>query len=241
MEHDESAGAGAPLSAADVTVGQVAGTIDHSVLKPDATVDDVLAGCAVAAEYHVASLCCRPIDVARSVAALAGTGVAVGTVIGFPHGSNLTATKVFEAQRALEQGATELDMVLAIGLLRSGLVDEVTADIAAVVAAAEGAAVVKVIIETAYLTDDKKLAACRAGELAGAGYVKTSTGFAPHGATVADLRLMRAAVSPQVKVKASGGIRTLDELLAALDAGSDRCGTSATAAILDDLRRRQGN
>ena len=228
------------LTAETITVERVAKTIDHSLLRPELTVDEVLAGCDLAARYDVASVCCRPIDVSRCVERLAGTDVVVGTVIGFPHGSNLTATKVFEAQRALEQGAVELDMVLQIGLLRSGLTDDVRADIAAVVAAAGDGALVKVILENAYLTDDEKVTGCRLAEDAGAAYVKTSTGYAPSGATLDDLRLMRATVSPQIKVKAAGGVRTLDALIDCINAGIDRCGATATATIIDDLRSRQG-
>ncbi|CAN5548778.1 deoxyribose-phosphate aldolase [soil metagenome] len=229
------------VTAADVTVAQIAKVIDHSLLKPEMTVDEVLAGCELAARYDTASVCCRPVDVVRCVRALSGTDVAVGTVIGFPHGSNLTATKAFEAERAMEQGATELDMVLQIGLLRSGLIDEVQADIAAVVAVGGDTAIVKVILENAYLTDDEKVAACHAVEAAGAAYVKTSTGFAPSGATLDDLKLMRATVSPQVKVKAAGGVRTLDALIDCLNVGIDRCGATATAAIVDELRARHAS
>jgi deoxyribose-phosphate aldolase len=228
------------LTAETITVERVAKTIDHSLLRPELTVDEVLAGCDLATRYDVASVCCRPIDVSRCVERVAGTDVAVGTVIGFPHGSNLTATKVFEAQRALEQGAVELDMVLQIGLLRSGLTDDVRADIAAVVAAAGDGALVKVILENAYLTDEEKVIGCRLAEDAGAAYVKTSTGYAPSGATLDDLRLMRATVSPHVKVKAAGGVRTLDALIDCINAGIDRCGATATATIIDDLRSRQG-
>ena len=181
----------APYTVETVTVERVAKTIDHSLLKPELTVADVLDGCAVAAAYDVASVCCRPLDVVRCRDALAGTDVLVGTVIGFPHGANLTATKVFEAERAIEQGAVELDMVIAIGMLRSGELGYVGDDIAAVVAAAGDAAIVKVILENAYLSDDEKVAGCRVAEGAGAAYVKTSTGYAPSGATLEDLRLMR--------------------------------------------------
>ena len=222
-----------------VTVERVAKTIDHSLLKPELTIGDVLAGCALAAEYDVASVCCRPLDVERCRDALAGSGVLVGTVIGFPHGAHLTATKVFEAERAIEQGAVELDMVIAIGMLRSGDVGYVRDDIAAVVEAAGEAAIVKVILENAYLDEAQKIAGSRAVEEAGAAYVKTSTGYAPSGATIEDLRLMRATVSPNVKVKAAGGVRTLDALIDCLNAGIDRCGATATAAIIDDLRARQ--
>ena len=222
-----------------ITVEKVAKTIDHSLLKPELMVGDVLAGCAVAAEYHVASVCCRPLDVARCRDALAGTDVLVGTTIGFPHGAHLTATKVFEAERALEDGAVELDMVIAIGMLRSGEVGYVRDDIAAVVKAAGDAAIVKVILENAYLTDDEKVAGSKVAEAAGAAYVKTSTGYAPSGATIDDLRLMRMSVSPHVKLKAAGGVRTLDALIDCLNAGIDRCGATATATIIDDLRARQ--
>ena len=227
------------FTAETITEQRIAKTIDHSLLKPELTVDDVLAGCAIAATYDVASVCCRPIDVERCRDALAGTNVLVSTVIGFPHGSNLTATKVFEAQRAIEQGAVELDMVLQIGLLRSGLVDAVRDDIAAVVDAAGEAAIIKVILENVFLTDDEKVTGCRLAEEAGAAYVKTSTGYAAGGATLDDLRLMRATVSPHIKVKAAGGVRTLDALIDCINVGIDRCGATATAAIIDDLRARQ--
>ena len=227
-------------TAVTITEQRVAKTIDHSLLKPELTVDDVLAGCEIAAAYDVASVCCRPIDVERCREALAGTDVLASTVIGFPHGSNLTATKVFEAERAIEQGAVELDMVLQIGLLRSGRFDEVAFDIGAVVDAAGDAATVKVILENAYLTDEEKVSGCRAVEAAGAAYVKTSTGYAPSGATLDDLRLMRANVPDRVKVKAAGGVRTLDALIDVINAGAARCGATATAAIIDDLRARQG-
>jgi deoxyribose-phosphate aldolase len=225
--------------AATIPVATVAKSIDHALLRPELTVDEVLAGCDVAASYEVAAVCCRPVDVRRCADSLAGTDVAVGTVIGFPHGSHRTEVKVFEAVRAIEDGAVELDMVLPIGMLRSGRLDDVRDDIAAVVDAAASAAIVKVILENSYLTDDEKVEGCRLAEAAGAAYVKTSTGFAPGGATIADLRLMRAAVSNRVKVKAAGGIRTLDMLIDCLNAGADRCGASATAEIIDDLRARQ--
>jgi deoxyribose-phosphate aldolase len=225
-----------------ITEEKVAKTIDHSLLRPELTVDEVLAGCRLAAAYQVASVCCRPLDVGRCRDALAGSGVLVGTVVGFPHGASTTAVKAFEAERALDEGAVELDMVLPIGWLRSGEDDEVREDIAAVVDVAHPrGAVVKVILENAYLTDEQKVRGCRLSEKAGADFVKTSTGFAPSGSTMDDLRLMRASVSDRVKVKAAGGIRTLDLLIEGLNAGMDRCGATATAAIIDDLRRRKGS
>jgi deoxyribose-phosphate aldolase len=223
-----------------LTERDIAKTIDHSLLRPeldDAFVED---GCRLAAEYDVASVCVRPADVARAKALLAGTEVAVGTTIGFPHGNHLTETKAFEARQALADGATELDMVVQIGALKSGRDADVQADIAAVVAVAHaGGAIVKVIFENAYLTDDEKVRACRLTEAAGADFVKTSTGFAPGGATHEDLALMRRSVSPHVQVKAAGGVRTLDALVAVMALGVTRCGATATKTILDDFRARR--
>ncbi len=225
------------LSVSDVTYEQLAQTIDHSLLRPELTIDEIEAGCALAARYAVASVCVKPAEVPIAVAALAGSVVAVGTVVGFPHGSSATATKVFEAGLARTRGATELDMVINIGRLRSGDDAYVASDVRAVVEAAEGA-VVKVILENAYLDDDEKVRGCTLAEAAGAGFVKTSTGFAPSGATLDDLRLMRAAVSPAVQVKAAGGVRTLDGLLEVMSVGVTRIGATRTAEILDDYRAR---
>lgn len=227
------------LTVDDVTYEQLAGTIDHSLLKPMLTLDEVVAGCALAADYRVVSVCVRAADVALASAELDGTEVAVGTVISFPHGDSATAVKVAEAEKALEDGASELDMVLNIGWLLSGRHEAVQEDIAAVVGAS-GDALVKVIFENAYLTDEQKVTACHLTEAAGADYVKTSTGFAPTGATIEDLRLMRDNVGPGVKVKAAHGVRTLDALLAVIEAGADRCGATATATMLDDFRARTG-
>ena len=226
------------LTAADVTEAQIAGAIDHSLLRPELTLAEVEAGCEVAGRYGVASVCARPADVARCAELLAGSPVEVGTVIGFPHGAHATATKVFEAERALDDGAVELDMVINIGRLRSGEDNYVADDIRAVVEAARGRALVKVILENAYLTDDEKVRGCRLVEAAGADFVKTSTGFAPSGSTMEDLRLMRATVSERVQVKAAGGVRTLDALLAVLSLGVTRVGATATAVIIDDYRTR---
>ena len=229
-----------PFTVDNLTERDIAKTIDHSLLRPELDDAFVEAGCRLAAEYDVASVCVRPVDVRRAAAILAETDVKVGTVIGFPHGSSTTATKVFEAHRALEDGAAELDMVIDIGALKSGRDRDVQADIAAVVEAAHaGGAIVKVILENAYLTDDEKVTGCKLVEEVGAAYVKTSTGYAPTGATLDDLRLMRATVSPAVKIKAAGGVRTLDALIDCLNAGIDRCGATATATIIDDLRARK--
>ena len=225
----------------NLTERDIAKTIDHSLLRPeldDAFVED---GCRLAAEYDVASVCVRPADVRRAAGLLAGTDVAVGTVIGFPHGGHRTDTKVFEARQALADGATELDMVIQIGALKSGRDDDVQADIAAVVELAHASsAIVKVIFENAYLTDDEKVRACHLSEAAGADFVKTSTGFAPGGATHEDLALMRRSVSPHIQVKAAGGVRTLDALLDVMALGVTRVGATATKAILDDFRARRG-
>ncbi|HUG46970.1 MAG TPA: deoxyribose-phosphate aldolase [Candidatus Limnocylindria bacterium] len=223
-----------------LTYRDVAKTIDHSLLRPELDDQFIEDNCRLAADYDVASVTCRPVDVARAASLLAGTDVKVGTVVGFPHGSHLTDTKVFETQRALADGAREVDMVINIGALKSGRDAEVMADIAAVVDVAhEGGAIVKVIFENAYLTADEIVRACRLSEAAEADFVKTSTGFAASGATHEDLRLMRASVSPHVQVKAAGGVRTLDALLAVMELGVTRSGATATATILDDFKARK--
>jgi deoxyribose-phosphate aldolase len=228
------------ISIDTLTERDIAKTIDHSLLRPELDDAFIEAGCRLAAEYDVASVCVRPADIRRARALLDGTDVAVGTTIGFPHGNHLTATKVFEAERALADGATELDMVIQIGALKSGRDADVQADIAAIVAVAHAAgAIVKVIFENAYLTDDEKVRACRLSEAAGADFVKTSTGFAPSGATHDDLRLMRANTSPHIRVKAAGGVRTLDALLEVMELGVTRIGATATKTIIDDFRARK--
>jgi deoxyribose-phosphate aldolase len=229
-----------PFTVENLTERDIAKTIDHSLLRPELDDAFVEAGCRLAAEYDVASVCVRPVDVRRAVAILAGTDVKVGTVIGFPHGSSTTATKVHEAHRALEDGAAELDMVIDIGALKSGRDADVQADITAVVNVAHaGRAIVKVILENAYLTDDEKVRGSRLTEAAGAEFVKTSTGFAPGGATHEDLALMRRTVSPHVQVKAAGGVRTLDALIDVMNLGTTRVGATATKAIIDDFRARK--
>ncbi len=223
-----------------LTERQIAKAIDHSLLRPELDDAFVEAGCRLAAEYDVASVCVRPVDVRRAKAILDGTDVKVGTVIGFPHGSSTTVTKVYEAQRALDDGATELDMVIDIGALKSGRDEDVRHDIAAVVAVGHaGGAIVKVILENAYLTDDEKVRGSRLTEAAGADFVKTSTGFAPSGATHEDLALMRRTVSPHVQVKAAGGVRTLDALIDVMNLGVTRVGATATKVIIDDFRARK--
>ena len=221
-----------------VTVPQIAKLIDHSLLRPELIQDDVREGCALAARYDVASVCVRPSDVIGAANLLRDTDVLVGTVIGFPHGSTTTQIKAAETALAVNHGAAEVDLVLNIGWLRSGHLTEVEADIHAVVEAANGATV-KVILENAYLTPEQIVAGCHTVERAGAQFVKTSTGFASGGATMADLALMRSAVSPAIQVKAAGGVRSLDVLLAMANIGVTRFGATATAVILDDLTHRQ--
>lgn len=228
-----------PASIATLTYEQIARTIDHSLLRPELTDVELHAGCELAHTYQVASVCIKPSGVPLAARVLRGSAVRVGTVVGFPHGSSTTSTKVFEARQALDDGAVELDMVLNIGWMRSGEDQRVEDDIRAVVVEAGGSALVKVILENAYLTDDEKVRGCRLAEAAGAAFVKTSTGFAPSGATLADLRLMRASVSSHIQVKAAGGVRTLDALLDVLNTGATRVGATATAAILDDFRQRK--
>jgi len=228
------------LSIDELTERDISKTIDHSLLRPeldDAFVED---GCRLAARYDVASVCVRPVDVVRARRLLDGTEVALGTTVGFPHGNHLTEIKVLEARRALDDGATELDMVLDIGALKSGRDDDVLADIRAVVDVGHAAgAIVKVIFENAYLTDAEKVRACRLTTAAGGDFVKTSTGFASSGATHDDLRLMRANTPPHVQIKAAGGVRTLDALLEVMALGVTRIGATATETIIEDFRARK--
>ncbi|KAJ1855144.1 hypothetical protein H4R99_002701 [Coemansia sp. RSA 1722] len=228
-----------------LTPEMVAKTIDHALLRPDMTTAEVISGCRLSALYNTASVCVRPCDVALATKELQSTTVDVGTVIGFPHGTTSTQAKVTESLQALSDGAVELDMVLNIGKLKSNDIDYVRQDIQAVVNAAKQKlekCCVKVILECSLLTDEEKIKACKAAQEAGADYVKTSTGFSTGGATLEDLRLMRGCTDPDcVKVKASGGIRSLDDLIACLQAGADRIGASATAAIVDEMRARKQN
>lgn len=212
--------------------------IDHAVLAPDATREDVLAACALAVELGVAGVCVQPWWVEVAASALAGTGVACGTVAGFPLGANVSATKAIEARDAIERGAHEVDMVLAITALKSGDYEAVRADVQAVVDAAHSAgeaAVVKVILEMCYLTAEEKRLAAELAIAAGADFVKTSTGLGPHGATVEDVALLRALAPARVGVKAAGGIRTLAQARAMVEAGATRIGTSSTRAIAKEL------
>ncbi len=214
------------------TPSGVAGFIDHTLLKPEAKEGDIDRLCAEAREHRFASVCVNPCWVARCAHQLAGSGVKVCTVVGFPLGATLTEVKRTETRLAQDLGAEEIDMVLAVGLLKSGRQDEVERDIAAVVGALNPGTICKVILETCLLTDDEKRIACRLAVKAGAHYVKTSTGFSTGGATVHDIALMRAEVGPSIGVKASGGVKdraTLDQMVAA---GATRVGASAGVKIL---------
>lgn len=217
----------------------IAKMLDHSTLQPWLTEADVRKGCEIALRYKTATVCARPGDMKLVSKLLEGSGVLPCTVIGFPHGAHLTSVKVFEAEQAVADGCKELDMVINIGRMKGGDYDYVENDIRAVAEAAhKGGAILKVIIETCYLTDEEKTVACQLSEKAGADFVKTSTGYGTHGATPEDVALMRAAVSDKVKVKAAGGMRTLDAILAVRAAGADRCGVSATEAIMQEAEKR---
>ncbi len=217
----------------------IAKMIDHSLLAPTLTAADFDAGIALALAYDVASVCIVPSQVRRCAELLAGSAVKPSTTIGFPHGGQTTAAKIAESRIALEDGALELDMVINVNRALSLDWAYVRADIAAVLAETHGRGQkLKVIFETCYLTDAHKIRLCGlCGEL-GVDWVKTSTGFGTGGATLADLRLMREHSPAQVQVKASGGVRELDFLLAARDIGVSRCGSSRTREILDDYRLR---
>ncbi len=223
------------LCAADIAL-----MIDHSLLRPELTLQDVREGCRLARELTTKSVCVAPCNVRLAAEELAGSPVLVTTVIGFPHGYQATEVKCAEARRALDEGAAELDMVLNIGWLRSGAFDRVEQDIRSVVELAhQRGRIVKVILENCYLDDGQKVEGCRIAERAGADFVKTSTGFASGGSTLEDLRLMRRTVGPRVQVKAAGGVRTLDAALAVRATGATRFGATATRAIIEEARRRE--
>ncbi len=222
-----------------MTLKEIAKMLDHSLLKPELTVDQMIAGCRLARRYGVAAACVKPSEVARAREELEGSGVLPTTVVGFPHGANRTEVKVLEAELAIRDGARELDIVLNIGRLLSGDFDFVEKDIKAVVDTAHAhGVIVKVILENCYLTDALKVTACGISEKAGADFVKTATGFGSGGTVIADLVLMRKSVGPGVKVKAAGGMRTLDAILPAIQAGTVRFGTTASDVILDEAKKR---
>ena len=213
---------------------QIAKLIDHTLLKPDATKEQIVRLAEEAKKYHFASVCVNPVWVPQVYEILKETDVKVCTVIGFPLGATTPETKAFETRNAIENGATEVDMVINIGLLKCGRDDEVEEDIRAVTKAAEGKALTKVIIETCLLTDEEKVRACEIAARAGADFVKTSTGFSTGGATVEDVALMRKTVGDNLGVKASGGVRSLEDLMKMVDAGPNRIGTSSGVKIMEE-------
>jgi deoxyribose-phosphate aldolase len=223
----------------EYTLADLAKMIDHSLLQPTLTDADLDRGFEVAREYKVASVCVKPYAVARAARALAGSGVFVGTVIGFPHGGHLSKIKVAEAEAAMADGAVELDMVVNVGKVLSKDYAYVRDDIAGVVEAAHRrGAKVKVIFENCFLQDEHKIELCRICGEVGADWVKTSTGYGESGAAEHDLKLMRMHSPPHVQVKAAGGVRTFDQVLAVRALGVTRIGATATKAILDECRRR---
>lgn len=217
----------------------IAGMLDHSTLQPFLTPKDIEEGCKLALEYQTASVCARPCDVPILAGMLKGSPVKVCTVIGFPHGAHTSTVKLFEAEQALKAGCEELDMVINIGHMLSGDYDYVQKEIADIASLCHSNnAILKVILENCYLSNEQKVKACQLSEAAGADFVKTSTGYGTSGATIPDLILMRKSVSEKVRVKASGGIRDLDTVLSARAVGAARCGVSATKAIVEEAIKR---
>ncbi len=214
---------------------EIARMIDHTLLKPDSTKEQIINLCKEAKEYQFATVCINPYWVPVVTKELEGTKVGITTVIGFPLGSTSTTTKMSETRDAIHAGATEVDMVINIGELKSGNDDAVKQDIEGVVLAANKDAVVKVIIETGYLTKEEKQKACKLAKEAGADFVKTSTGFGPGSATPEDIALMREAVGPDMGVKASGGVRDLEAANKVISSGANRIGTSSGKEIVQGL------
>ena len=216
----------------------IAKLIDHTLLKAEATAEQIRALCEEAVRFGFASVCINPCYVPLAADLVRGSAVKVCTVVGFPLGATLPPVKVFETEQALKNGAEEIDMVINIGALKSGDNEAVEADICGVVDASHrGDAICKVILEMALLTGEEKIRACRAVKNCDADYVKTSTGFGPGGATVEDVALMRSIVGPEMGIKAAGGIRTLADLKAMLAAGATRIGSSSGVKIIEEARR----
>lgn len=212
---------------------EIAKMIDHTLLKPEATVEQIKTLCEEARQYGFASVCVNPVHVALAYELLKDSQVKVCTVIGFPLGANTTAVKAFEASEAIKEGAEEVDMVINVGKLKDKNLEYVKNDIKAVVDAAKGKALTKVILETCLLTDDEKVTACKLAKEAGADFVKTSTGFNKGGATAEDIKLMRETVGTEMGVKASGGVRSSADAIQMINAGASRIGASASIAICE--------
>lgn len=211
----------------------IARMIDHTILKPEATEAEIMQLCKEAVEYNFASVCVNPSMVAKAASILESTPVKVCTVIGFPLGATTTEVKAFETEDTIKKGATEVDMVINVGKLKEGDLAYVKNDIQAVVNAAKGKALTKVIIETCLLSDEEKVIACQLSKEAGADFVKTSTGFSKGGATAHDIKLMRETVGPDMGVKASGGVRSREDALVMIENGATRIGASASIAICE--------
>lgn len=219
----------------------IASLIDHTLLKPEATPEQIAQLCSEAREYRFASVCVNPVYVKLAWDLLKGSTVKVCSVVGFPLGATPSEVKAFEAQRAIRDGASEIDMVIHVGSLKAGADDLVEQDIATVVEACHaGGAICKVILETCFLSEEEKVRACLLARRAGADFVKTSTGFGPGGATVEDVALMRRTVGPDMGVKAAGGIRTLEALRQMVAAGANRIGASASVKIMQEAQNVQG-
>jgi len=230
-------GVRAPVLPAQESRGDVAALIDHTLLKPEASESNIVALCREAVEYGFATVCVNPRWVSTCVTAVRGSAVTVCTVVGFPLGASVSDVKVVETQRAMSDGAREVDMVIDLGALKSGRLEQVARDVESVTTACRRAGVLsKVIIEAALLTDEEKIAACAIAKASGADYVKTSTGFGPGGATAADVALMRRVVGTGLGAKAAGGIRDLATVRAMIAAGATRIGTSAGVRIVQESR-----
>jgi len=233
--------AGASRISAGAAVGpiesDIAHLIDHTLLKPEASRDEIRKICLEALKFHFASVCVNPWNVSQAAEILRGSEVRVCTVVGFPLGATLPQVKVFEAEEAIKLGAQEIDMVINIGALKSGQNDAVEADIRGVVEASHrGGAICKVILETALLSTEEKVRGSLAAKNAGADFVKTSTGFSTGGATAEDVRLMRAVVGGEIGIKAAGGVRSLEDVQKMVEAGATRIGASASVKILEQAR-----
>ena len=224
----------------DEDARRLAQRIDHTLVRPDATVENIAALCTEAVQCGFASVMVNSSHVARARDLLAGTPVKIGTVVGFPFGASTTAVKIFEAMEAMKNGAEELDIVINIGMVKFGQYDVVEIDIKNVIVMTPKK-VHKIILETGYLTTDEIAKVCGIAGRCGAAFVKTSTGYGPRGATVEDIRLMREAAGPACRVKASGGIRDLASVLALAEAGAERIGTSAGVAIMEEYLRARSS
>lgn len=224
----------------NLTTEKLGKVFDHAILRPDQTTEDVIKGCEVAKEYNLASVCVKPCDVAQASELLKDTDVMVGTVISFPHGNSAVETKITESLQAIEDGAVELDVVINIGFLKSGLYDKVEQELSDIIRLSKVKnpnVSFKIIFETAYLTNEEIVKACEISKAAGAHFVKTSTGFASAGATYDHIKLMRDSVPEEMEVKASGGIKTLEQVLKFLELGATRIGSSSSGQIVEEFKK----